>query len=60
MLGKVNQAIAAGHARTRAGRVVTEPLAAGLVREDKTLLYPIVDGIPVMLVDEAIPLDPIS
>jgi uncharacterized protein YbaR (Trm112 family) len=31
-------------------------LAGGLVREDRQWLYPIVDDIPVMLVDEAISL----
>ena len=29
-------------------------LAAGLVREDGRVVYPIVDGIPLLLVDEAI------
>lgn len=29
----------------------------GLIREDRTILYPIVDGIPIMLIDEAISLE---
>ncbi|MHB1037592.1 MAG: Trm112 family protein [Pirellulales bacterium] len=57
LLAKLNQAVAAGRLKTRGGRPVAEPLAAGLVRADRTLFYPIVDDIPVMLVDEAIPLD---
>ena len=56
LLARLNEAIAAGKATNRAGRPVGEPLDAGLVREDGTLLYPVVDGIPALLVDEAIPL----
>jgi len=59
-IARLNQAIAQGRVKTKGGRTVTEPLAAGLIRQDGKLLYPIVDGIPVMLVDEAIPLDRIS
>ena len=56
VLARLNYAIAEGQVRNRGGQTVKEPLRAGLVREDKTLLYPIVDGIPVMLIDEAIAL----
>ena len=59
LLGRLNQAIAAGGVVNRAGQTVTEPLEAGLVREDNALLYPIVEELPVMLPDEAIPLDQI-
>ena len=60
LLARLNQAIAAAKVKNLAGRAVTEPLAGGLVRQDKTLLYPIVDDIPVLLADEAIPLDQIG
>ena len=56
-LAKINRAIAAATARNRAGRLVEQRLQGGLVRQDNTLLYPITDGIPVLLIDEAIPLD---
>ena len=59
LLGRLKQATAAGGVVNRAGQTVTEPLEAGLVREDNALLYPIVEELPVMLPDEAIPLDQI-
>lgn len=60
LLAQVNAAIAAGHVRNRAGEAVTAPLEAALLREDRQWLYAIVEGIPIMLIDEAIPLEPIT
>ncbi len=57
LLARVNRAVSAGELRNRGGDAVVEPLTAGLVREDDALLYPVRDEIPVMLVDEAIPLE---
>jgi uncharacterized protein YbaR (Trm112 family) len=57
LVAKLNQAIAAGQVQNRGGEQVTEPIDGGLVREDATVLYPIREEIPVMLVDEAIPLE---
>jgi len=54
LVERLNRAIAAGEVRNRVGRPVDEPLEGGLVREDGTLLYPIRDGIPSLLADEAI------
>jgi uncharacterized protein YbaR (Trm112 family) len=56
LVARLNRAIAAGGAKNRAGRPLEQPLVGGLVRADNTLLYPIVDDIPVLLADEAIPL----
>ena len=39
---------------------VASKIDEGLVREDGLLLYPIRDDIPIMLIDEAIPLDGIA
>lgn len=55
-LERLNVAIRDGSVASRAGRTLEEPVAAGLVREAGDLLYPIRDDIPIMLVDEAIPL----
>lgn len=53
----LNERIRSGSVKNRGGDPVTDPLEAGLVREDGRFLYPIRDEIPIMLIDEAIPLD---
>ena len=60
LIARLNEAIAAGELRNQGGQPVDNPLDGGLIREDSTLLYPIVDGIPVLLVDEAIRPDSIE
>jgi len=55
-LASLNAAIAAGTVRNRGGHPVTEGVREGLVREDGLFLYPVRDDIPIMLIDEAIPL----
>ena len=57
LVERLNQAIAQKGLKNRAGRPVESPLDGALVREDGRYAYPIVDGIPVLLMDEAIPLD---
>ena len=55
LLDKVNAAIEAGECKNVGGEKVEVPLEAGLVREDEKIVYPIRDAIPVLLVDEGIP-----
>ena len=56
LVGRVNGAIAGKTLRNRGGQPVTENIDGGLVREDGKFLYPVRNNIPVMLIDEAIPL----
>jgi uncharacterized protein len=56
LVERVNRAIAAGTLENREGEAVTEPIEAGLVREDGQYLYPVRDDIPVMLIGEGIEL----
>ena len=55
-LARLNSAISGGTVKNRGGEPVSQPVREGLVREDGLLLYPVRDDIPIMLIDEAIPL----
>ncbi|NKB71798.1 MAG: hypothetical protein GKR89_32380 [Candidatus Latescibacteria bacterium] len=57
LLSQVNIRIEQGTAQKKSGQAVEKKIDGGLVRADGALLYPIEDGIPVMLIDEAILLD---
>lgn len=54
-VAKLNEAIRAGQLRNRGGQPVGEAIDGALVRADGRWAYPIRDGIPVMLIDEALP-----
>ena len=56
LIASLNDRISSGKARNRAGQPVAEKIEAGLLREDGKFLYPIRRNIPIMLIDEAIPL----
>ncbi len=56
VLSNLARDIEAGKVRNRGGEKVTEPITEGLVREDGKILYPVDDGIPVMLIEESIEL----
>jgi uncharacterized protein len=60
LIAALNDAIARGQLKNQAGQKIEKLMGGGLVRSDQKLLYPIVDEIPMMLVDEAIPLDQIG
>ena len=56
LIENLNQQIAAGQLKNRAGQLIKEKIDGGLVREDRKFAYPIRENIPIMLIDEAIPL----
>ena len=57
LIDAINSAIAKGEAKNRGGQKIEQPIDGGLVREDRVFLYPIQDAIPIMLIDEAIPIE---
>jgi len=52
----LNARIREGTLRNRGGGRVEKELEEGLLREDGRVLYPVDDGIPVMLIEESIEL----
>jgi uncharacterized protein YbaR (Trm112 family) len=56
VLKALNARIAQGSVKTKGGRILKDPIQAGLVRKDGKSFYPIQDRIPILLVDESIPL----
>ncbi|MEO7426936.1 MAG: hypothetical protein ABI036_17240 [Fibrobacteria bacterium] len=57
LVAELNRKVEAGQLRNRGGEIVKEKMDSGLIRADKKYLYPIREDIPIMLIDEAIPLE---
>lgn len=55
IVAKLNEQITTGQVRNRGGKVIQEKIEGGLVREDNKYVYPIRHDIPIMLIDEALP-----
>ena len=56
LVAQVNEAIKEGALKNQGGEKITEIIDGGLIRKDGKVLYPIRDEIPIMLVEESIPL----
>lgn len=56
LLEALNDRVRDRSLRNRGGELVERLLMAGLVRQDGSVLYPIEDDIPVMLIEESIEL----
>jgi uncharacterized protein YbaR (Trm112 family) len=57
LIAKLNDRIGKGELKNKAGQSVTEKLDGGLLRADRKVLYPIREDIPVMLIEEGIPIE---
>lgn len=61
MIEKLNVLISEGKIKNRSEQIVNKRIEGGLVaKENSTYLYPIIENIPILLTEEAIPLDQIS
>ena len=56
LIGDRNKRIQAGTLVDRVDEKITEPIDGGLIREDGKIMFPIRQDIPVMLIDQGIPL----
>ena len=56
IIESLNQKISGGQLRNRRGDSVSEKIEAGLVRQDGGFFYLVRNNLPILLVDEAIPL----
>lgn len=56
LIEELNRKVQVGALRNKGGEPVKEPLQGGLIRQDGKVLYPVRDDIPVMLIEEGIPL----
>lgn len=57
LIQQLNDAIKARRLQNIGKQTVTELVEAGLLRADAKILYPIRENIPVMLIEEGIPLE---
>lgn len=57
LLKTVNKAIGSGRLKNRAGQTLPEALQEALVTDDGKILYPVNDGIPVLLEGESVALE---
>lgn len=60
LLARLNAAIERGALHNRCGKRVTERLAQALVRQDSVVCYPVYADLPVLLVDDQIPLEQLA
>jgi uncharacterized protein YbaR (Trm112 family) len=60
LVERLNDSIRARRLKNRCGRPVSDSLDGALVREDNAIAYPIIQDLPILLVDEGIPLEQIG
>ena len=59
-LDQINAAIQKGELKNREGELLSEPLAEALITDDGKRVYPIDDGIPVLLEGESIGMEQLA
>jgi uncharacterized protein YbaR (Trm112 family) len=59
-LARINAAIAAGELVNHEGVAIANPLTEALITDDGKRIYPVDDGIPVLLEDESISVEQLA
>ena len=59
-LARINAAIAAGELVNHEGAAIANPLSEALITDDGKRIYPVDDGIPVLLEDESISMEQLA
>lgn len=57
LIASLNARIEKGEIKNKSGQPISEKLDGGLIRADRKILYPIREDIPVMLIEEGIPVE---
>ena len=57
---RINEAIQNHRLQNKGKQLVTDPVEGGLLRTDAKILYPIRENIPVMLIEEGIPIEQVG
>jgi uncharacterized protein len=57
LLARLNFSVEQGQLKNRSGQPVEKLLDGALVRQDGKIAYPIIDQIPILLIDEGIRLE---
>ena len=57
LIARLNARIEKRELKNKAGQPVSEKLDGGLLRADRKILYPVREDIPVMLIEEGIPVE---
>ena len=57
LVARLNKLQASGVLKNRVAKPVTAALDEGLLRQDGKIVYPVRQNIPVMLIDEGIPIE---
>jgi uncharacterized protein YbaR (Trm112 family) len=60
LIQRINEAIQNRRLQNKGKQLVTDPVEGGLLRTDAKILYPIRENIPVMLIEEGIPLEQVG
>ena len=56
LVAKLNAQITQGSLKNRAGEPVTQPIDSALIRADAQYAYPIRNNLPILLIDQALPI----